>query len=134
MYPRSRLEEKKPGFIRKNKRKISKRKSYMPSRGGFSQCFDAIIRQVTIECLKIGLLLLRIRDQIKMTIALYQTLYENDILFGIRKQLQAEEEKEELKKKKLIDKKLKLENKLKAFDKQIAERNEKIENSKREKF
>ena len=75
-----------------------------------------------------------------MTIASYQTLYESAILFGIRKQLQAEAGKEELKKKKeelearkkkLTDKKLQLENKLKAFDKQIAERNE-IENAKRE--
>ena len=60
-----------------------------------------------------------------MTIASYQTLYESAILFGIRKQLQAEAGKEELKKKKeeleakkkkLTDKKLQLENKLKAFD------------------
>jgi dynein light intermediate chain len=106
----------------------------------YSQCFDEIIRQVTIECPERGLLLLRVRDEIKMTIASYQTLYESAILFGIRKQLQAEEGKEELKKKKeelearkkrLTDKKLQLENKLKAFDKQIAERNE-IENAKRE--
>ena len=106
----------------------------------YSQCFDEIIRQVTIECPEGGLLLLRVRDEIKMTIASYQTLYESAILFGIRKQLQAEAGKEELKKKKqelearkkkLTDKKLQLENKLKAFDKQIAERNE-IENAKRE--
>ena len=106
----------------------------------YSQCFDEIIRQVTIECPERGLLLLRVRDEIKMTIASYQTLYESAILFGIRKQLQAEAGKEELKKKKqelearkkkLTDKKLQLENKLKAFDKQIAERNE-IENTKRD--
>jgi dynein light intermediate chain len=106
----------------------------------YSQCFDEIIRQVTIECPERGLLLLRVRDEIKMTIASYQTLYESAILFGIRKQLQAEAGKEELKKKKeeleerkkkLTEKKLQLENKLKAFDKQIAERNE-IEKAKRE--
>ena len=106
----------------------------------YSQCFDEIIRQVTIECPERGLLLLRVRDEIKMTIASYQTLYESAILFGIRKQLQAEAGKEELKKKKeeleakkkkWTDKKLQLENKLKAFDKQIAERNQ-IESAKRE--
>ena len=106
----------------------------------YSQCFDEIIRQVTIECPERGLLLLRVRDEIKMTIASYQTLYESAILLGIRKQLQAEAGKEELKKKKeeleakkkkLTDKKLQLENKLKAFDKQIAERNQ-IESAKRE--
>ena len=106
----------------------------------YSQCFDEIIRQVTIECPERGLLLLRVRDEIKMTIASYQTLYESAILFGIRKQLQAEAGKEkkkkkkeelEARKKKLTDKKLQLENKLKAFDKQIQERNE-IENAKRQ--
>ena len=66
----------------------------------YSQCFDEIIRQVTIECPKRGLLLLRVRDEIKMTIASYQTLYESAILFGIKKQLQAEAGKEEIKKKK----------------------------------
>ena len=35
-----------------------------------------------------------------MTIDSYQTLYESDILFGVRKQLQDEAGKEELKKKK----------------------------------
>ena len=106
----------------------------------YSQCFDEIIRQVTIECPERGLLLLRVRDEIKMTIASYQTLYESAILFGIRKQLQAEEGNEELKKKKeeleikkkkLIEKKLQLENKLKAFDKQVEERKQ-IEEAKRE--
>ena len=106
----------------------------------YSQCFDEIIRQVTIECPERGLLLLRVRDEIKMTIASYQTLYESAILFGIRKQLKAEEGKEELKKKKeeleikkkkLIEKKLQLENKLKAFDKQVEERKQ-IEEAKRE--
>ena len=78
----------------------------------YSQCFDEIIRQVTIECPERGLLLLRVRDEIKMTIASYQTLYESAILFGIKKQLQ-------------------LENKLKVFDKQIEERKQ-IETAKRE--
>ena len=90
----------------------------------YSQCFDEIIRQVTIECPERGLLLLRVRDEIKMTIASYQTLYESAILFGIKKQLQAEAGKEELKKrkeeleakkKKLMEKKTQLENKLIIF-------------------
>lgn len=106
----------------------------------YSQCFDEIIRQVTIECPERGLLLLRVRDEIKMTIASYQTLYESAILFGIRKQLQAESGKEELKKRleelekkkiELTNKKIQLDNKLKAFEKQIQERNQ-IETAKRE--
>ena len=106
----------------------------------YSQCFDDIIRQVTIECPERGLLLLRVRDEIKMTIALYQTLYDSAILFGIRKKLQAESRKEELKKRleeldkkkiELANKKIQLDNKLKAFEKQIQERNQ-IETAKRE--
>ena len=42
----------------------------------YSQAFDELIRQVTISCVERGLLLLRVRDEIKMTIAAYQTLYE----------------------------------------------------------
>lgn len=37
---------------------------------------DELIRQVTIECPERGLLLLRVRDEVKMTIAAYTTLYE----------------------------------------------------------
>ena len=60
----------------------------------YSQCFDEIIRQVTIECPERGILLHKVRDELKMTIASYQTLYESSILFGIRKQIKAVEGKE----------------------------------------
>jgi hypothetical protein len=55
------------------------------------QCFDELIRQVTISCAERGLLLLRVRDEIRMTIAAYQTLYESSVAFGMRKALQAEQ-------------------------------------------
>ncbi|XP_054869568.1 axonemal dynein light intermediate polypeptide 1 isoform X1 [Amphiprion ocellaris] len=64
----------------------------------YSQCFDEIIRQVTINCAERGLLLLRVRDEIQMTIAAYQTLYESSVAFGIRKALQAEEGKADMEK------------------------------------
>lgn len=48
---------------------------------------DELIRQVTINCAERGLLLLRIRDEIRMTISAYQILYESSIAFGIRKAL-----------------------------------------------
>ena len=64
----------------------------------YSQCFDEIIRQVTIDNPERGLLLLKVRDEIKMSIASYQILYESAILYGIRKQLQEEDAKLELKK------------------------------------
>lgn len=49
---------------------------------------DELIRQVTINCAERGLLLLRVRDEIKMTLAAYQTLYQSSIAFGMRKALQ----------------------------------------------
>jgi hypothetical protein len=46
---------------------------------------------VTLDLPERGLLLLRIRDEIRMTMDAYRTLYESSISFGVRKQLQAEE-------------------------------------------
>ncbi|ETW10568.1 hypothetical protein, variant 1 [Aphanomyces invadans] len=40
-----------------------------------AQLFDEIIRQVTLACPERGLLLMRVRDEIRMTIAVYQALY-----------------------------------------------------------
>jgi dynein light intermediate chain len=56
----------------------------------YSQVFDELIRQVTVECAERGLLLLRVRDEIRMTLAAYQTLYESSTAFGMRKALDAE--------------------------------------------
>ena len=56
-----------------------------------SQCFDELIRQVTLNSQERGLLLLRVRDEVRMTIAAYQTLYEASITFGMRKALQSEQ-------------------------------------------
>ncbi|XP_074663527.1 axonemal dynein light intermediate polypeptide 1 [Strix aluco] len=64
----------------------------------YGQCFDELIREVTINCAERGLLLLRVRDEIQMTIAAYQTLYESSVAFGMRKALQAEEGKSNMEK------------------------------------
>ena len=61
----------------------------------YSQAFDELIRQVTIICTERGLLLLRVRDELRMTIQAYQTLYESSIAYGMRKALQAEQWKSE---------------------------------------
>ena len=42
----------------------------------FSQCFDEIIRQVAINMPERGILLHRVREEMKMTIAANQTLYQ----------------------------------------------------------
>ena len=62
----------------------------------YAQCFDELIRQVTINCAERGLLLLRVRDELRMTIAAYQTLYESSVAFGMRKALQTEQGKAEM--------------------------------------
>ncbi|XP_065898315.1 33 kDa inner dynein arm light chain, axonemal-like isoform X2 [Dysidea avara] len=62
----------------------------------YSQCFDELIRQVTINCAERGLLLLRVRDEIRMTISAYQTLYESSVAFGMRKALMAEQGKSDM--------------------------------------
>uniref|UniRef100_A0A7S0S3W4 Uncharacterized protein n=1 Tax=Chlamydomonas leiostraca TaxID=1034604 RepID=A0A7S0S3W4_9CHLO len=62
----------------------------------YAQCFDELIREVTINCAERGLLLLRVRDEMRMTIAAYQTLYESAVAFGMRKALQTEQGKNEM--------------------------------------
>ena len=126
----------------KLKERRAKEKGICPVRQElYSECFDEIIRQVTIDNTERGLLLLKVRDEIKMSIASYQILYESAILYGIRKQLQAEDAKLELKKEleekqkkniELTNKKIALENKLLELKKHFAERKE-IEAAKREK-
>ena len=37
----------------------------------FSQCFDELIRQITIKCAERGFLLVRVRDEIRGTIQAY---------------------------------------------------------------
>eukprot|EP01039_Chlorochromonas_danica_P009358 gene9358-10333_t len=62
----------------------------------YSQCFDELIRQITINCGERGLLLLRVRDEARMTITAYETLYESSIAYGVRKALVAEQKKIDL--------------------------------------
>jgi dynein light intermediate chain len=62
----------------------------------YTQAFDELIRQVTLNGPERGLLLLRVRDEIRMTIDAYKTLYNSSVTFGIRKQLQAEQGMSEL--------------------------------------
>ncbi|KAJ7524420.1 hypothetical protein O6H91_17G004100 [Diphasiastrum complanatum] len=82
----------------------------------YAQCFDELIRQVTVNCAERGLLLLRVRDELRMTIAAYQTLYESSVAFGLRKALQAECGKENME-----TRIQQLEGELKELDRQVAE-------------
>lgn len=64
-----------------------------------NEILDEIIRQVTINCAERGVLLLRVRDEIRMTISAYQTLYESAIAWGMRKALESEQGKADMEKK-----------------------------------
>ncbi len=51
---------------------------------------------MTINCPERGLLLMRVRDEHKMTLAAYQTLYRSSVEYGMRKQVESEEGMDEL--------------------------------------
>ena len=57
----------------------------------YSQTFDEIIRQVAVDCPERGLLLMRVRDEHKMTLAAYETIYQSSINYGLKKQVDSEE-------------------------------------------
>ncbi|XP_055336324.1 33 kDa inner dynein arm light chain, axonemal-like [Paramacrobiotus metropolitanus] len=61
----------------------------------YTQAFDELIRQATLECAERGLMLLRVRDEIRMSIAAYQTLFESSMAYGMRKVLLSEQGKNE---------------------------------------
>ena len=63
---------------------------------------------MTINCAERGLLLLRVRDEIRMTVAAFQTLYESSVAFGMRKALQSEQGKSEMEQKVCFYTKLRL--------------------------
>ena len=62
----------------------------------YAQCFDELIRQTTVSCAERGLLLLRVRDEMRMSIMAYQTLYESSVAFGMRKALSTEQGKSDM--------------------------------------
>merc|ERR1712072_434671 len=49
------------------------------------------IRQLTLDGPEGGLLLLRVRDEVRITVDAYKVLYDSSVTFGVRKQLQAEQ-------------------------------------------
>ncbi|KRX07175.1 hypothetical protein PPERSA_00085 [Pseudocohnilembus persalinus] len=95
-----------------------------------NQLFDEIIRQCTVTSPERGLLLLRVRDNLRMTFAAYQTLYQGSIVFGVKKARQAEEGLDELEQKSeeykrnrilLQNKKIILQNQLESIEKSFQE-------------
>jgi dynein light intermediate chain len=62
----------------------------------YAQCFDEIIRQITIDCSARGRLLVRVRDELRMTIQSYQSLYESAVAWGMRKVIKVEQKKDQI--------------------------------------
>ena len=86
----------------------------------YAQCFDELIRQITIQCAERGFLLVRVRDEQKMNIQHYQTLYESSIAYGMRKALMAEQSKSDM------------ENRIKSLEKENEELKQEIEDKEKE--
>ncbi|EAX84707.1 hypothetical protein TVAG_448610 [Trichomonas vaginalis G3] len=62
----------------------------------YAQCFDEIIRQITIDCSARGKLLVRVRDELRMIISDYQQLYESAVAWGMRKVIKVEQTKDQI--------------------------------------
>ncbi|XP_015374894.1 PREDICTED: 33 kDa inner dynein arm light chain, axonemal-like [Diuraphis noxia] len=64
----------------------------------FNSCIsiDEVIRQVTLNCTERGYMLIRIRDELQMTIDGYKEVYESALAHRIRKSLQREHRRSEL--------------------------------------
>ena len=73
------------------KRRQARKEGLCPIRQElFTQLTDELIRQIAVNCPERGILLARIRDEMRMTIDAYLTLYESSVIFGTRKQLEVE--------------------------------------------
>lgn len=110
---RAELEQLERQFEAKLTEKQARKSGICPIREEVhNELFDEIIRQATVNLPERGLLLMRVRDNLKMTFAAYQILYEGSLVFGNRKAHVAEAGLGELEGKieKLRKKKTELEN------------------------
>ena len=62
----------------------------------YNECFDELIRQVTINCLERGILMMLVKTEYENQIKTYQNLYQSSIAYGIRSYLIIEEEKKRM--------------------------------------
>lgn len=92
----------------------------------YSECFDELIRQITINCLQRGELLNHIKEQMKETIIYYQKLYESSMAFAMRKVL-----REQKKRKNLEYREHKLKMEIEELEKNISEKENEIEETKK---
>ena len=62
----------------------------------YSMLFDEMLRQVAVDCPERGLLMMRLRNELRMTTDAYQALYEASVGLGRRKSIEAERGKQEM--------------------------------------
>jgi dynein light intermediate chain len=93
----------------------------------YDECFDEIIRQVTIGCLQRGDLLNRIKLELLHEKDYYQKLYESLIAFSLRKVLQ-----EKKKMNKLLQKEEELNAEIEALNADIENKEKELERRKQE--
>ena len=62
----------------------------------YSECFDELIRQVTINCLERGILMMLVKTEYESQMKTYQNLYQSSIAYGIRTCLIVEDEKKRM--------------------------------------
>jgi dynein light intermediate chain len=100
----------------------------------YDECFHELIRQITINCLERGILLMRIKNETAMTINTYKILYESCVTYGMRTFMSADKEKNSLTKKiyKLEDDCQNLEENIKELEQVLEEKKvqDKVEHDK----
>lgn len=57
----------------------------------YDQCFDELIRQVTVGCIEQGLMLFRIKNELMMTLDCYKRVYESGVTYGLNKAIRADQ-------------------------------------------
>merc|ERR1711871_60756 len=92
----------------------------------YAQCFNELIRQVTLNLPERGLLLMRVRDEMKLTISAYNTLYESSVAFSTRKAIQAQDGIADMEKK--LEE---LETECRALEEESVQLSQKLETTKR---
>ena len=93
----------------------------------YSECFDELIRQVTINSLQRGELLNHVKDQMKETTNYYQKLYESAMAFAMRKVL-----REQKKRAKLVARESKLMTDIEQLQKEIELKEKEISDKERD--
>lgn len=66
----------------------------------YMETFNELIRHIAIDCPERGILLTNIRDEIQYTLAAFEELYDNGLGFNSRRQVMADDDVDELLKRK----------------------------------